>query len=568
MGRKDCVPALLLTALLVMPLGACGAEHTEKPAGQFRLCDYVKNVRLWKTPGIGAEKDFQFEIELLEYPPFDAALMRKSIEQYGLGDWKSELPAQSAREWGYSLTHLDGVTDGAGNHIVTGFSGKDAPRTRREAVEKLRAFIFRQYIHEPDKPWLAMNGHYPWHHYACEFGAGVISSEIGENINSYQWHIALTRGAARQYGLPWGIDFSDWHGPSILDNTISSHGEKGIWKESLPYPCGGHSLSLMERAMVMSYMSGADSIVAEAGSILCFYPEKDAKTGLYRLSPYGEVCRKVNGFTVNNPDVGIACTPIALVLDYYHGAYSGFERKRGAFCNFPYGAGDRMTWELIDLLWPGGWELGKKGNEAGALTAGPYGDSFDVLLQNAPQEALNSYPALLLSGDVRLSEEEAAAYRNYAEQGGTLILNTAYLKFFPEFGGRRAGKRYDLNFGEGRVIVYGPDFSTKRLGKIIGEVLEGLLPLRVSGGAQWLVSVRDGSMFVTLLNNDGVTKTYRKAAKVRPGKGKSVVAEYCGGCGIESVRDIYNGEEVRLDGNRARVYLPAGGIAVLEFRFE
>lgn len=76
-----------------------------------------------------------------------------------------------------------------------------------------------------------MTGHYMYAHYAGYWGmrylqrkistndiAGVragmkmISTEVGENIKSIQARVAFTRGAARQFGLAFGIQFSPWYG--------------------------------------------------------------------------------------------------------------------------------------------------------------------------------------------------------------------------------------------------------------------------------------------------------------------------------------------------------------------
>jgi hypothetical protein len=45
-------------------------------------------------------------------------------------------------------------------------------------------------------------------HTAMWSGLTVIGSEVGENIDSIQAHFAFNRGAARQFHLPWFIDFS------------------------------------------------------------------------------------------------------------------------------------------------------------------------------------------------------------------------------------------------------------------------------------------------------------------------------------------------------------------------
>ncbi len=529
-----------------------------------KTSDYVSNISLWKTPVLSEDTPFQFEIEMTYVSQYQKALLQSSIKKQGLGDYLSALPSQTAKEWGYSITHLDGSTDGAGNKITTNFSGANAPKTRQEAVSKLKNFLFSQYIKDSSSKWLSMNGHYPWHHYAGEFGASVISSEIGENINNYQWHIALTRGAARQYGTPWGIDFSNWHGPSILDNTIKSAGEKGIWNES--HPNGGHSLNLMERSFVMSYMSGADSIVAEAGSVLSFYNTLSGST--YKLSPYGEVCQKFNKFVTANKDVGICYTPVGIVLDYYHGAYSGFDGRK-AFYNFAYNNGDNMTWNLINMIWPGGWEIQTSQNEKYAMINGPYGDNFDILLQNASQEVLNSYPALLLSGDITLSSSEISRYKAYVNQGGTLILNTAFVKFFPEFKGTlNSSSRYDKTYGKGKVIVYGSDYSVTNLDSILKEVLNSKLPFSISTNVQSITNIKDGSMFITLINNEGVTKAPKTTVSIDSSKKKIATVRYKGNLAIKSVKDIYSSTAVSVSGNKATITVPAGGIVVLEFKFD
>lgn len=577
MKFKKYLAITLIICATIFAFSACSKEDSvsttpvklsEKSESECIESEYISNTELWKTPGMSEKQPFQFEMEFTLQPPydiyFDEEALKKSITDLNLGDYDTLIPKQSAREWGYSLTHLDGVTDGAGNNIVTHYSGKEAPKTRQEAVEKIKNFIFSQYIHNPEEKWLSMNGHYPWHHYACELGADMISSEIGENINNYQWHIALTRGAARQYQIPWGIDFSDWHGPSIMDNTIKSPDDAdiGIWKgNSCPYPQGGHSLNLMERAMLMSYMSGADSIVAEAGALLGFYPELQ-ENGYYKISPYGEVCQKVNTFTKNHSDVGTAYTPIALVLDYYHGAYNGAEKKKGAFFNFKYNKGDKMTWNIVDSIWNGGWEIGN--DETGTMVNDTYGDYFDVLLQNASSEVLQSYPALLLSGDIKFSDEEVNTYKEYVKNGGTLILNKAYLKYFPEF--KQSGSRYDLSFGEGTVMVYGPNFSTKKLDEIIKTVLNQTVPFETSKNVESLLSIKDGAMYLTLINNSGVTKHFREEAVITDEIIKADVA-YKGNLKIKDCKDIYNNHEVTINNNNISVDLSSGDIAVLEFTF-
>ncbi len=518
------------------------------------LSTHVPNPELWRTPPIRPE-GFQFEIQISSLgTSYDPEQVRASIRGHNLGEYESAVSPVVAAEWGYSFTHLDGQVDGAGRAIEAGYP--EPPEDRAACLKVIEAFLHRQYLRGADHPWASMNGHFPWHHYAAEFGFDQIGSEIGENINSYQWHIALTRGAARQYARPWFMDFSAWHGPGIND-----YSEGRIWGE-YSHPDHGHSMSLFERSLFMCYMAGAGQITAEAGGALAFLAAQD-KDGLYRLSPYGEVCKRLRDFSLAFPDIGIPCTPFGVVLDYHHGAYPGFGRRK-AFWHFDYNAGDTMTWELVDLIWPGGWEVMGK-DEAGTLVNGPHGDTVDILLQNAPQQVLDSYPCLILSGDLHLSPEESARLRQYVAQGGILILNSAFLGQFPEYGGGESpATPKSLSNGKGRVILYGPHYSVAALDGILREELARYLPVRVSGGVQYLVNITGTGVLVTLINNAGVTKAPRKRPVVDTTQTRTARVVWTDGTTIGEARDIKNRRTLAADQDGGiTVNLPPGEIAIL-----
>ena len=527
-------------------------------AASSLLARFVPDPGAWRTPPIRPE-GFQFEIQISSLgTSYDPERVRASIRGHNLGEYESAVSKVMAAEWGYSFTHLDGQTDGAGRRIEAGYP--TPPADRAEALRVIEAFLHRQYIRGAEKPWSSMNGHFPWHHYAAEFGFDQLGSEIGENINNYQWHIALNRGAARQYGRPWFIDFSAWHGPGITD-----YSEDRIWGD-YSGPDHGHSMSLFERSLFMSYMAGAGQITAEAGGALAFLTSID-EDGLYELSPYGEVCKRLRDFSLAHPDTGLPCTPFALVLDYYHGAYPGFGERK-AFGHFDYTAGDRMTWDLVDMIWPGGWEVMGR-NERGTMVNGPYGDTFDVLLQNAPQRVLNSYPCLILSGDVHLSAEEVERFRAYVAQGGVLMLNSAYLPQFPEHAEAfRPNETTSVASGNGRFILYGPEYSVDGLDGILREEIAARLPVRVEGDVQYLVNLAEHSVFVTLINNAGVTKAYHEEPVIDSGQQRTAAVSWNGGDTVSEIMDIRNGQSLAMDNDGlVRVTLPPGGIAVIAFRY-
>ena len=471
-------------------------DTPETVVSALKQSDWIANAPLWVTPTV-RDEDFTFTVE--EYTGDE--LLRKSIQYHNIGDFEGVYPSQTnfAAEWGNAVLNLPtGTKDGAGR-VINNTYLDGTPQTRAEALALIQEFFMNQYIRGSEHPWYSMNGHHCWHHYAAEFGCDVIGSEIGENIHGYQLHIAMNRGAARQYGKPWFIDFSAWYGGGILD-----YSNRQYWGSSSS-PNNGHSISLMKRSMITSYMAGADGFVAEAGGFICVNDTVDPETGVYSITPYGEACKEFREFTEANPDVGITYTPVAVVLDYYH----GMDRHpvgMKAFGRFDYTDGDIMTRNLVDMIWSQTWNVERNANEKGTLSNNKYGDSFDFLLQNASPEVLASYPALLLSGDITLSETEIGNYRAYVQNGGTLVLNTAYLKYFPEYAGDLTDDRLDLTDGKGRVIVYGPDYSIKHLDDILQELLAEYLPVTYSDRIQSIVNVADGCFYLTLINNDGITK--------------------------------------------------------------
>lgn len=531
---------LLLSALCALTLFGCGGSAGETAKINAEQ-DMIKNIDLWATPELRPE-GFLFEIQ-----------SSQRAYQAGIGENATEYNSASgqeraarAEEWGYSMCHLDGITDGCGRSIVSPF--REKPSSKAQAVEMICKYLDDQYKSiSVSGVMYSMNGHYPWHHYAGEAGFDVLGSEIGENINSYQWHLALNRGAARQYRTPWFVDFSSWHGASVLD-----YSENSVWG-SYGSPDGGHSLSLFERSMLISYMAGADSLVVEAGDIICFTDQGD-------LSPMGEVCKKLYAFFKSLPERGSSYTPFALVLDYYHGTYGGSGEKL-SFNSFEWKDGDYMTRAIVRMLWPGGFEIAQGGNEKGTLANSRYGDVFDVVLDNAPFDVLDSYPVLIFSGDMEYSAENAEKYERYVQNGGIILANTRYkdmLSWAAECE---------------NVIFYGPDYLLSQqqpfvesLGNEILKLSKALIPFEIDGNVEYAVNIAADKIYLTLINNDGVAKYPGKPVKINESKTSAVKIAFTGNYRVESVCDIYNNLPVEDESGEINLTLGPGGIGVLEYR--
>ena len=132
----------------------------------------------------------------------------------------------------------------------------------------------------------------------------------------------------------------------------------------------------------------------------------------------------------------------------------------------------------------------------------PFGDTFDVLLQTVDAEVLARYPYALLSGELTLSDDEVARLEDYVRQGGTLLVNTAYLEAFPQW----ATVTGEAPYGQGRVIVYGGDYEVTGLQEILHRLWDEWMPVDFSQPVEYAFSVKGNRVWMTLIHNDGVEK--------------------------------------------------------------
>ena len=504
--------------------------------------ELILDKETW-TPPLTCKDGFEFEVQVLDYAPYKTEITKKSIRELEVGTCESyrRLVNALAEEWANTMRFSWRAFEREGY----------IPRDRKHMVELYEKVMHEEYIKGADHPWLSINGNLNYHHYAGEMGFDYIGSEIGCLIKSFNMQMAFNRGAARQYGKPWFVDVSPWFDDySMLDYSGAS-----IWGVASG-PRFGHTLSFSEREYYLCYMAGASQITAEAG-INFFYPETD-KNGNYLLSPLGEIGKSFYEFTKRNPDIGIPYTPFALMLDYYHGVNYGSVYQGKAFETFPYEKGDWLTYNILQTVYPGCWETwGKK--EVGSMVNGPFGDSFDVLLQTASLKVLKSYPAVVISGNLELTEEQKNNLLTYTREGGTLIVNTAYVDMLGISDESGA-------YGDGRIFVYGPDYSVHALPRILKQLTQEYMPFELDANIHYMVNVKENGLILTLMNHDGVSKDYREDPVIDYSKTRTVNIVCKEQATLTSVVDIYN-QKILSTSKEQKVTLQPGEISIIEFTF-
>jgi hypothetical protein len=296
-------------------------------------------------------------------------------------------------------------------------------------------------------------------HLLYSLGAEIVWPQGGVGRN-HQVTIAFTRGAARQYGKPWFYDMAPF---DCQGNDIPMAYDDKRRRFS------GFSEDFMLRSWMLGYLCGVKTFTFQAADMGFFIKEKN---GSRSLSPIGEMARDFADFTLrNHPDRGEPVAPVAIMLSRDHGYTTTFRNSAMIFWKklpndpenneveaffrlaFP-GCHDTNGYSFDTDKWaPGGscekqnpWVkkdatsrqeyasnfrtairdgFDQRPIEKGFITASTWGDSFDVLVDNASAAALGKYRGIVLLGGLKLDGELREKLRAYVKNGGRLLVNVS-----------------------------------------------------------------------------------------------------------------------------------------------
>jgi len=466
-------------------------------------------------------------------------------------------------------------------------------------------------------------------HYVCladRQALSLLTTELGSPAVFYQFLISATRGAARQFGLPWGTYVAQYGGNSYVDGK--EFGAFGIGRYGWN-PFGGLCPSLLRRTLYTSYMSGANVIIPEMAENAFLIEDYD-RDGIYQLSPRGKVFKEWREFTLRHPDRGVPFTPCAILLDPVEGYFSPSHHRRRNYSwrfLFPYEKEDYMADKFFGVIWPGTWgsmerflppkekeeeylknqdnNLWYRGpfllmRQQSHLVNTPYGDVFDVIVsKELSEEVLNSYSVVFLLGRIRMDEALRSMLMTYVRKGGTLVM-TAYhaplfnSQFLPAV--EKGRSICEKAVGKGKVVVIGSEYLmddhgniVPSLSEILHSIIDPLLPFKVvkaRGGeldpeysrqlpgienapVQFLINKNAHGWVITLINNNGVHESDKKLSPVIVYPKGEVEVELVYKGRASKVIDWIKDEEVGIAGSgewtKLHLTIPPGHLRVLEF---
>jgi hypothetical protein len=284
--------------------------------------------------------------------------------------------------------------------------------------------------------------------YAFDLGSDAVLLERNEDeMSGITPGLAMVRGAASQHGgREWGIDFSTWrywtNGPTVYaGGKLTTGWSTATWKRNL----------------FVAYMGGANMVHVEAADYT-----GGAASGA-ALNPLGQTVQAFADFALTrHPSRGTPYVPVAILQQHA----SGLEPKFGEwmqgdskwYWTNAYTAGDHHFSNLLSVVYPGyaSWGTlpagspkvlsggsidiaGTQNAYRSALAAGAdprpwepmgtsrWGESFDLLTDQAPLSALQRYRAVVVATGTPLSSTLLAALTTYAQGGGVVVLNATQL---------------------------------------------------------------------------------------------------------------------------------------------
>ena len=358
------------------------------------------------------------------------------------------------------------------------YSSKLPPQTYDELREDLIGIIQRR-LDETDGMIISCDSSAQICYLENKLGVKVFLPEVGGQIPNMRVQVALARGMANAYGKKWGTyyecwfladgkytqpvfnthTFNEWHmAQSQFGDDFTSCGQNG-----------GSSRLMQRRIYYYSLMSGAEFMGEEWGTNASY---TDMST--FELSPYGLLKKEFIEFTREHKQVK-AKTPFAIVLppDYFSvpiGSYNigALGALHYSYCTINISPAKaerfRRIHDLMKYIYKR-LDSDIVGNEGHTLQNSRFGDLFDIIYSDAPEEAFAKYDLLI-----------------DADPDGV----------------------FALKLSDKYPVIKNEDLS--KIEHTVKETARKVLPITVDS-LHWVLSDDENGHYLTVLNNEGNTRT-------------------------------------------------------------
>lgn len=318
-----------------------------------------------------------------------------------------DLETLRERSWSKTAVMRDGTVLQNFSHGTPEFySRMTFPETHTNFHREIEE-MFKMRLNETDGHILPCDSYYQYTNMQNKLGMNTFMPEIGWQIPSTRVQLALARGTAKAYGKTWGAYYETWNQQADGQYTMPCYNscEENEWyltQDTHPDDFttyghnGGSSRLLQKRLYYHALMSGADYFAEEWG-LNCSYTDMNT----FELSPYGiakkdfiEHARTLRGIKL--------VTPFAIVLPSYYECieirrFDDIGAHRSSYLGFPIDENDRERIGHVEDVLKLIYMLNGKeyGNESHIITNSRFGDLFDIVYEDTPDDALAKYEYLI-----------------------------------------------------------------------------------------------------------------------------------------------------------------------------
>jgi len=458
---------------------------------------------------------------------------------------------------------------------------------------------------------------------------GYESSAMSSSLLGMRW--AFLRGLARQgrhlTATYRSCNFGD--AATIFSNTGSYHAPQNIL-DNYYSVFSGAGMTWYKFDIWYQYMAGASMFYHEQGFDEFWRPGGTSAAGIreVELSPKGKLVDRFLRLTAAEPERGHPFTPIALMVDYAHGwepaPYwpNSFKNWHGHQDRFRYGDHERM---LEEYFWTAYYPIGPESQRPMTATNEVYvpavfGDVFDVICAYPDVKrwtTIDTYPVVIVAGEIELTGAEGQRLAQYVAQGGTLLVADAHLTGpgvaalgLPPAGPIAEAESYRwlddatvhaaqrfrfraIDARDGRVLAATPEgrcfaagFDRGRgrliylavphgmgidrravpvLPRLVAHLARGLMPVEVDGDVEWLLSRTATGWLVTLLNPAGQQKPQQGITPTDFRENRRVTIR--SRLPIQRARDrLLPDEPLAVRGGAVECEVVAGGVRLVELK--
>ena len=500
-------------------------------------------------------------------------------------EWCNDLNCARRALNGIPSLYLDGRPKSQSRaDALRSFLG-DLPKTRYEQLDLMKRYYEMRRERNFGGKMSILDAHLNSLHVAADFGASLIRMETtATGQYRHQLSAMFTRGAARQFGIPW-----EWYIAGYMNGYATNgqfmgdcmcryprtseefaeypkYGKEreakwlpgGKWRVNCSGPEFGISRSLFRRDHYLAYLSGANFIQLEEGiRLLKTWSREEGKTV---FSPRGRIYAEFVDFMLRHPDRGAHFSPVAVCVPLAQG-YPTWGGPPWGEPRFGYTNGDKAVDAVSYTLVPGYDYNARlaKGDER-CLRNSPYANMYDVIAPDAKSQTserilgvMKSYKALIVVGDYVDREWENTLAKYESEGGKVVRVDDEMLKVDV-----KSGKRRGVAFGETRY---------PKLEAALAALQEAFFPFKVEGRCMYGLSVADDHVWLYVLNNDGVTKFVDAPQALDESKASEIhVMPQAFAPRFGTVIELISGKTVKTDNGSFSWRVGPGDIAIFEMQ--